>query len=604
MIKPIWLLPILCLISSFACNSSQAILEDPSSVKIDLTLDSTIQVKIYNLKASRDTSLFSFQNTLLGTYHPIKNQLEGISAFDSKGVELPSQKVENNYIIYNSTDLDHIQYGVTGDKISTLNVLSTGLIVKPDLVVLNSNVLLGKLNDTCSYSLRIKKDKSLKNISNSNVLCLNDTLDVLKFKNYQELINTPIIYSSKSSNQSFVVDSTSIHLSVHSPNHTVSAKELSKIVKPVVSAVLKEIDFIRPGDYNISLLFNDCIAKDIYERAALEHSHSSIYFFASEPNFSNAADSLDFANDLKETISHELLHLYTPIRFRDDFTRHFYEDSLQMSQHLWLYEGFVEYYSHKVLLDHGITDRSQFLNSVETMINKYVPYVKMGYKISLTKASKNIYSQNHLQLFYSRAAFLCFLLDIEITQLSQGEKSLFTVLKAIYEDTPQFTEDSLYPRILEQVPGLEPFINQYLVGDTYPNIPTFLSKAGLNYSLRIKKYGFHFPIDLVAYNKKSKSVLVEWKRKIPPFAAKQQLELTRINGEAISATSFARIYRKYLSSPEAFEIEYIEDGAIQHATIKPLEVLVPQRPYYPQISIQNNMTSSQERVFEQLFNSK
>ncbi|QKG79909.1 hypothetical protein [Tenuifilum thalassicum] len=95
------------------------------------------------------------------------------------------------------------------------------------------------------------------------------------------------------------------------------------------------------------------------------------------------------------------------------------------------------------------------------------------------------------------------------------------MLKNIYSVASHFNEDSLFNKMNQITPGIINFTNTYIVDDIYPDIRTFLSKAGFNYSKVIKEYGYYFPIKILEI--KDSSVIISFYETVVPFKRMNKL---------------------------------------------------------------------------------
>lgn len=600
------LLLIICTLFCFIQGCSQPLYERIIQVDIEFD-DNIINVSISSIYFESDFVLIEFPKTIIGTYHYIDNLVDTIYVTDRLNNTIIVLKVDGCFKIPNAKSISEISYKVRSSEYTTFNVLSKGVIISDSLIALNNNTIFGNISgvNIDSILLVIHKSKILKNISNQQIVSINDTTDNITYSTYHDLINSPIIYSLISTVNTFYEDSTKISVGIHGGEKKISSKYLSEIIKPVIKNVLDEIELIVvPQSYNFVFLFNEIPKNAINQYTALEHFNSSVYMFFSAPNLNNSKDSLEFVSNLKCTVAHELLHLFTPINFSDEFKSGFYSDSLQMSQHLWLYEGFVEYQSLKILLINKIIDFNTFISKIEEKMNYYSRFEKMKYYTSLAKVSENIYNKHQLSTFYNRAAVLCFLMDIEVIELSKGNYNLFSLLKEIYNDYPTFHKDSLFSKMNNIVPEIDNFINRYILDDKYPDLSFYLSKAGLEYSKVIKEYGYYFPIEIIDNEFKKKTGFIKFSKNVFPFKEGDIVEITEINGMPITSYSLSFLYRRYFDAQKTFNIKYLKNGKLISTTIKPILARVPRVPYYPHISVNSSMTSKQRIIYNKLFERK
>lgn len=574
-------------------------------VSIEIVDSSYMNVKISNIKIDSDSIILQFPKSITGTYHKILNHVYDFKAYNSNGTKIKTITKGSDYLIKNSKELNTINYKVKFTDYNSINILSSGNIYEKDLLVINNNTLFCKFpNNNIQYDVRIKKRQEFINISNLNVIVENDSTDLIKFSDYYQLINSPIIYSSNSKTDSIIINEKKIIINVHNTQYKIDANYLSNVLKTTIESTINEINFTFEDSYILTFLYNDRVKNNIYKEIALEHNSSSIYHFFSEPYFFNIKDSIKFTTDLQHMVSHELFHVFTPINFSDNLVNNFFSDSLRMSSHLWMYEGFVEYQSLKILLNNGIIDFKTFISKIEEKINNYNKFEKMKYYTSLAKVSENIYNKHLLGTFYNRAAVLCFLMDIEVVELSGGKYDLMSVLKEIFDSSPSFHKNSLFIEMNRIVPGIDSFINSYIVDDNFPNISSYLSKAGIKYSKVIKEYGYFFPIKILDDTSNNKSVFITFSEDVYPFKKDETIELTEINGIPVTSFSLSFLYRRYFDFQNTFNIKYLNNGQLLSTTIKPIVARVPKVPYYPNISVNKSMTSNQRAVYNKLFEQK
>lgn len=597
----------MCLCVS-ACQLKNTEYETSSDdLQIGISFDTCVLVSIHNIQAYSDTISYIFPNSLLGTYHEINAKINDVIAIDTDGNNLPIKMLPNGFVVYNAKGISSLHYKCPTSDYTTRNVLSSGLTILPNLIVLNNNVMIGHFSgiSKSGVSLTVTKDKNLSVISNKLVQHISDTVDLFHYSDIDELIHFPTVYSGNASTETFYIDSTCITIGIHSPTNVVAVEDIKKSITPTIRAVLSELDFLKIDKYNVTLIFNEYISNKLGELAALEHPTSTVLLYSSEPFLKTEQDSIEFYQQLQTIIAHELLHLFTPLNFRDPFDDNFVGEELAMSQHLWLYEGFVDYLSFKTLLDYNIIDFNYFFSVLNKKKHEYERYEKIGYKYSLATHSKNIYNNWDLYSFYNRASILCFLMDIETISLSKGEHNLFSVLKTAHANNNAFFDkDSLFVMIDDIVPGLKQFTDSYIVGDEYPDVSRYLSKAGLRYSKVNKKSGFYFPIKIANDNMSTDIAKVTFTMNTPPFYKGDTVRVLSINGEKISQYVLSGLYKKYFDYNASAEVEYYQDGFLKQSSLKAVEAINPQVPYFPHISIDETKSNTQQRVFDQLFKKK
>ncbi len=549
------------------------------------------------LKDTANTLTIKFPIVMPGTYDSIKTafKIYNFTINNSKAAYKTDslKRCINIYDIANNK----ITYFVKTGIFSTPNILNDNIFVNPDLVVLNNHILTGIISgyEKSRIKLTVIKNEKYKNISSSVYTIIDDKTDVYTYNSFKEMYDNPIIYSSKAKKFQINSNGISFNFGIYAPLNKISTKTLSIILKPTIDAITKEYSFCyNKNNYNLTLIFNPSVAKDINYMTALEHKKSSVYCFFSEPNLKNINDSLKFAKDLKCYVSHECTHLFIPLYFSDSLTTNFNYFKAENGPNLLLYEGFTEYQSLKLLLKNKIISNSTFLREIEKKIVKFDMYRKMGYFFNLNKLSRDIYKKpNWLKIFYSRGAVLSFLLDINIIKHTNGKEDLFSILKEISKKHNPFNDTQAYYEILKKIPTLKNFFDSYIFGDKYPDIKTELLKCGLSYSKIIPNSKYFYPFRIVnSYNKKPQVYFYKKNYIIP----KDTFYLEAINNTSkINSFIVGKIYQHYVPN-ENNNFKLKKNGITKNYIVKPLKSDYPPYPFYPHISIINNMNNSQKLV--------
>ena len=585
------------------CSSK---IDEVANKKIVVNLrlnENSIDVNISNLSINSDTVVLSFPKTISGTYHYIENKniSSDILAVDSlNSLLLVKQLTSNKYKIIGAKSLKSIRYSLKSSKYNSFNVISKGAYIDKKLAVLNSNILLPVIsgNDKRPISINIHKDKLLNNISNQNLQIKNDTTECLSFNNYDEFLNSPIVYSANSSKQILNIDSCSLEVAVHSPNNRISANDIMKIIEPTAKAVLKELHFLKQKKYNLAFIFNDKLDSGLFN-IALEHSQSSIYHLFSEPDFSNEKDSLRFVKMIKHYVAHEMFHLFTPLNFKDEKMANILSDDFKMSQHLWLYEGFVEYFSAKILYKNATISEKDFFEFISNKMFESRAIYKSGFKKSLAKYSKYIYKYpENLGTFYSKGAIIAFSLDIHIAKTTNGKYDLFDVLKKIYSTNKVFKSDSLFDNISKIVGGdTKGFINKYIIGMEFPD-DSFFQKAGISHEFVFNKSGHYFPVNIIRKNLNRESVFIEYSMK---NFSKKTIELAEIDGCPVSLYVFSKIYHQYFKNKRSVKIKYFDGDLIKEGKLETVYWKRWPKPKVWNFTQMRSMNKDQKLVHDKLF---
>jgi predicted metalloprotease with PDZ domain len=568
---------------------------------VNISKDLNVVISIPTI--NQDSAKFLFPRTIPGIYHKLSVvTLENFKALDSLGNKLRfSYSNDSTIYIYNVSKLKKISYKITPSYYTTKNILADGVIKTNDLLVCNNQKIIGYFQEQINnkYIINIQTEDSLKCISHFK---FDDSTREIKFDNYHRLIDSPLIFSSHIDTISELINGVKVGFSTIAPLKSINSKYILEIIKPTIKAVFNEIDFIKPSNYNFIFIFNDSINKKI-TTTALEHNNSSIYTYFSEPNLSNKNDSLLFCKKLKEYVSHELFHLFIPLNYNDNQLTDFNFQKLELSEHLWLYEGFVEYYSQYILLKNDIITDSTFINNIADKRMKYKMRQSAQFPLDLANFSKYIYDNNKLSLFYSLGFINALNLDILIRQESNMKFNLFSVLQKEFSQKKSFNSDSLFINLNKYVANdkvLE-FANKYIYGNQYPDYEYYLSMIGLSYSKVEKEQGFYFPVKIIKTTDNN-TVIVEFSKTFSVIKNKK-MEILKINGQNMNSQVFSLIYRKYFENPSKFNLTIIESDSIENSLIiEPLKIKIPDAPYFDIFKMKNNMTIKQRKMNNEYFN--
>jgi len=545
---------------------------------------------------NHDTLLFRFSGRIPGVYFQLAEQLvENFEALDSANNLLPFEKDSLGYCITHATNLKKINYSIIKTEINSNNFMSEGNFITDELIVINGSAALGYVEDLINLPVSIVcTGINKKKCISANYKILNDTAIIINFENYHLLIDNPIIFSSIADSTAFKVDNNKISVYTHSPNHKMTSKTMAHIVKPAVEAIWSELDFIKKNNYRLVFVFNSAIDNDIWDYFGLEHKKSSIYYLLSEPNLADFIDSSKFAFFIKNTVAHEVLHLFVPISFSDNKLSPYSFSNFEMSKHLWLYEGFVEYYSFKTLYKKGVTKQQEFFDEFS---RRLLPYFWGSGNFSLAETSENIYYEPwYMPAFYSRGAIFSMLLDIEILDKTNMEKDLFTLLKYIHTQTPIVDVDSLIPNIVRfSEPSIADFFNNYIIGDSCPVFDNYLQKAGLKIEKYKKIIWYSFRINDFEYNHNHNNLVItfaenqEWLENNP-------VNMISINDIPINSFTFGLLFNR-LWSPRKIKTTYIENDLEKTVFI---EQKGTERNFM-ELKLKDTLTTKEQMIFDRLF---
>jgi len=155
----------------------------------------------------------------------------------------------------------------------------------------------------------------------------------------------------------------------------------------------------------------------------------------------------------------------------------------KMSQHLWMYEGTTEYFANLFQIQQGLIDEAEFYTRIMGKINNASSY---NDSMSFTEMSKNVLVEPYKAEYanvYEKGALINMALDIELRELSNGEKGVLWLMKALskkYGDSIPFEDDALIDEIVAMTyPEIRTFFDSHVLGETPIDYATYLAKVGL-----------------------------------------------------------------------------------------------------------------------------
>jgi len=478
---------------------------------------------------SADQLIYQFPKIIPGTYRNADygKYIKKFSAYDSQGKKLGiKKKGKNTYIISNAEKIKKITYWVDDtwdakfkrDKVYPM--AGTNIDAGKNFVINASGVFGYFENEELNpVNLKIKKPEDLYGLTVLRQEMIDAENVIFKAQDYHELVDSPIMFSEPDT-IGFNVKNARVLIGVARENGDEKyAEELYTHFKPAMEAVGDYLGSLPVDNYTFIFYFPD--RSDIAEimdakrfqilkmianllknglpiAGALEHNTSSFFYMLDLNEKYNEA----IFKMTTEAGLHEFMHIITPLTLHSQYVGDFDYAQPEMSQHLWLYEGLTEYFSHLIMVRGGIITPQEFL--FRNMRNKIRNGEKFpNDKMSFTEMSKNAlkgkYKKQYNQV-YQRGAVIGMLLDIEIIRLTDGEKTLIDViteLSNIYGKNRSFNEDTFIDEFVDLVhPDLKIFFDKYIDGrEELPYVESFKT-VGLTFELKSETaYPKHFTRD-------------------------------------------------------------------------------------------------------------
>lgn len=458
-------------------------------VNIDLKTDKNGLLKVLvnlpdNLQGEQK---YIFPSTIPGTYakYDFGRFVESAFVINKKGRRKKLKKADvNSFIIPDASKAELLEFNMKSTWTATTKeryVFQTaGTYFK------NNEVFVFNFAGICGYisgsefvpiQINIGNKGELTGVSSISQFQTNGSLDQWKVKSYHELIDSPLMYHKTDTTQ-LKVGNTQITFSVYSEGGKIKSKEVAEALKPLTYALKNFFGNLPVDRYTFMYYFKDPKNMSIMGDGglgALEHNYSSFYFLE------NYDDSAFVKQIVRDISSHEFMHILTPLNIHSEEIHYFDFENPKMSQHLWMYEGVTEYFSRLVQLKNGLITEKKFMQIMKEKIDN----MAMFDNFSFTEMSKNILKDPYIRNFgnvYEKGAILAFLLDILITEQSNGTQNLTLLMQELakqFGPNKPFKDDELFSKINELTQNKsKQFIEQYIQGNDSLPLKSYLNKIG------------------------------------------------------------------------------------------------------------------------------
>lgn len=572
--------------------------------------DDKVSVELFVPKISENKVFYQLPNLTPGSYalYDYTGYIDEFTAYSASGAKLPvKENKTGQFLIKKAHTLKKIVYTVN----DTWDDSTTGIdyifppsgtqIEKDKVFLINHFGFLGYFlgYEEYSYSVTYHKPPHLYASTPLKIKRLNDTTDAISNTDYNELADNPVFYSNPDT-LSFFVDKTNIKVTTYSPNNIITSQYLKPILNEVSNSIKNFFGEIPIPEYSFYFYFAGYQEVAITKNqtyGALEHKASSVYFLP----------EIMPGEFLRSTIlgiaTHEFLHITAPLNLHSNEIHNFNYTEPNLSSHLWLYEGVVEYLSLWLLCNESLITKNDFIGEFRhkmILSEKYTDF-------SFTEMSKNITESPYNEMYnsvYSKGALIAFLLDIKINQLTQGEKNLQQVVIDLYEKykSKSFDDDKIIDEIIALVhPDLEKFFTDYVIGSKPLPITNYLDKIGWIHEKEKKETLLTFGnIDLSFSPEINSIVINESNPKQNIFHFEGGEVITSVNEIEVTIDNFEKL-SKLILSPNSEETMYLEvekNGKTFNMEASPILM-----PVFEQhlITIDYNKTDSQEKMFYWVF---
>lgn len=482
--------------------SGQSKKGDTYQYTVDLTkvVNDRVYVELSPPSISASEVTFYFPKIVPGTYAiaDYGRYVQELTALDKKGKKLEVEKIdENTWKIKDAKKLDKISYWVDDTFDTTVSgpeifwPAGTNIEDKTNFVLNTSgffgyfdgikevpfqfNVVRPKEFYGSTGLIPVQTGKSVSSLKLEKITAdNNNVVDVYKAEDYDQLIDSPLMYS-KPDTAVIKVANAEVLIGSYSPNNKVTAKEIAESIREVLMAQTEYLGGKLPVDkYAFIFYFTD---KPILSYGALEHSYSSFYYM---PEM-----TIDQMNQqLRDFAAHEFFHIVTPLTVHSEQIENFDFNDPKMSQHLWMYEGVTEYFAGNVQVKYGLISPEQYLQVLQ---EKMITSDQFKNDVPFTDISKFTLDKYHDQYYnvYQKGALIGLCLDIKLRQLSEGKyglRNLMLDLSQKFGKNKAFNDDELFAEITKMTyPEIGEFFNKHVKGSEPLPLEDVLNAVGIMY---------------------------------------------------------------------------------------------------------------------------
>jgi predicted metalloprotease with PDZ domain len=480
-----------------ACSSARRSTtsgSDAVQVSLDLVNVSNDQVRVTVTPPAISSPTITYQlaKIIPGTYAiaDYGRYVVGFQAIDKSGNSLPVSRTDSNtWVISQAEKLKHVTYLVNdtydsegGDAFAETSTTifspaGTNILAGKNFV-LNMCGFTGYFEEkkdapyriTISHPENLYASSSLKDVNDSK------TVDVFNVSRYAEVVDNPIMYSEPDI-ATTNINGMEVVLSVYSPRKkSITAKSLFPDLERMMRAQKAYLgDINNTPRYAVLNYITTSGPEDAKGIGALEHNTSTTAVFQESMR----------SKDLIHVISHEFFHTLTPLNVHSREIQDFDFNNPKMSQHLWMYEGFTEYFANHFQVHQGLMTEDQFL----AKITEKEKFSKQMFKDdqSFTEMSKNILDPKMKAQYpnvYQKGALMAMCMDIMLREASGGEKGLLHLMGELskkYGPSKPFDDNTIIDEITRMTnPEVGKFLQDHVVKGIPIDYITYLKRVGVD----------------------------------------------------------------------------------------------------------------------------
>lgn len=530
----------------------------------------SLKVEIQSPQIDLDKVRFVLPSNVPGCISELKTGklISGLRALDKDGRDLTVTRISlNEYEIYPAQRLSRIAYTMHDswhyeEPGILMRQLGTSF-VKDRHFMINFHAVAGYLEgyENAPYRLEIVRPEAMYGHSAIG-LGPAGRVDTAAAASYLALLDNPIMYN-REKETGYIVGKTHYHICLWSERDNVKVHDIVKVLQSVSEGADAFCGGFSARDYYFLINYADPARNGVRkedEYGAVEHSGSSVYYFAEGNNM------LKTLRDLQLTTSHELFHLFEPINMKTDMTNKLNLRAKMQTGNLWIYEGFTEYFSLLMQYRKELLTEQEFITEIRNKISLaqfYEPY-------SLTEQSERCYldgNERGYQNFYYKGAIMAMMLDLRIMRLSKGEQTLESVMtdmknnaraNYVLKDENVITEMAKY-----SYPEVQDFFDKYVKDTLHVDYNEYLSTLGWKYEAQRVDTERLFVNAQYRYTKASKEYYVT-NVTLDQIGMREGDVLVAINGKPLTKENFQSMLDKYSDKNSTKEVVFtVKRGGVE-----------------------------------------
>jgi len=503
-----------------------------------------------------DEIVFTFPKVIPGSYSE-KNFgkfIDDFTAKDKAGNKLKVKKLNpNQYQISDATTLQSITYEVndTWDKPDKDFIFQPGgtNIEAGSNVVMNNHAFYGYFEGYKKLPIQVEVTKPANMYASTHMQVdhKSSEQDILQAPDYVYLVDNPVMYTIPDTT-SFAIGNSVIHITSFSATGKVTSKQLATYLMPVAESLNKFFGGLPVSSYQFLFYFDDLDKMGKKNMGggfgALEHNYSSLYYLpevAYEPRLKSL---------VLEVVSHEFLHILTPLNLHSEEIDDFDFINPKMSKHLWLYEGVTEYFANLTQVQNGLLTEKKFFESIRKKINDAADFGNF----SMTTMSEHVLESPYKEKYnsvYSKGAIIAMMLDILIRNKTEGAKDLKSVIMTLtkkYGPGKPFKDNHFFQDfVAASHPAVQGFIDDYIVGEKPLPYQDFFAEIGYEFD-DVKKMDAYFVFKSAGleFNQPNQAFVFTNVDKKNALDIKNGDELVSIEGNAITSANLEPLWEEYI----------------------------------------------------------